>query len=102
MRKRKPKVRVIAPDPRYGDAMVTQFVNMLMFSGKKSTSFRIFYDAMDIIKEKVASEEIDEFEVWKRALNNAMPQVEASVPVREWRKNCLLNSSQQAATKASP
>ena len=76
MRKRKPKVRVIAPDPRYGEPMVTQFVNMLMYSGKKSTSFRIFYDAMDIIKEKVSNEEFDELEVWKRALNNAMPQVE--------------------------
>lgn len=76
MRKRKPKLRVIAPDPRFGEPMVTQFVNMLMYSGKKSTSFRIFYDAMDIVKERVANEEIDEFEVWKRAVNNAMPQVE--------------------------
>lgn len=76
MRKRKPKVRVIAPDPRYSDPMVTQFVNMLMYSGKKSTSFRIFYDAMDVVKSRVANEEIDEYEVWKRALNNAMPQVE--------------------------
>lgn len=76
MRKRKPKVRVIAPDPRYSDPMVTQFVNMLMYSGKKSTSFRIFYDAMDVVKGRVANEEIDEYEVWKRALNNAMPQVE--------------------------
>ena len=76
MRKRKPKVRTIAPDPRYGDAMVTQFVNMLMYSGKKSTSFRVFYDAMDLIKGRIEEEEFDELEVWKRALNNAMPQVE--------------------------
>ncbi|NJC25495.1 30S ribosomal protein S7 [Neolewinella antarctica] len=76
MRKRKPKVRVIAPDPRYGDPVVTQFVNMLMLSGKKSTAFRVFYEAMDKIKGRIEAEEFDEHEVWKRALSNAMPQVE--------------------------
>ena len=49
MRKRKPKKRVIVPDSRYGDVLVTQFVNNLMWEGKKSTAFTIFYDAMDII-----------------------------------------------------
>ena len=53
--------------------MVTQFVNMLMLDGKKSIAFRIFYDAMDIIKERSDS---DELTVFKKALNNAMPQVE--------------------------
>ncbi len=73
MRKRKPKVRVIAPDPRYGDEMVTQFVNMMMMQGKKSVAFKVFYDAMDIIKERTES---DEHAVMKKAINNAMPQVE--------------------------
>jgi small subunit ribosomal protein S7 len=73
MRKRKPKVRVIAPDPRYGDPMVTQFINMMMVEGKKSTAMRIFYDAMDIIKDRTEQEE---HAIWKKALNNAMPQVE--------------------------
>ena len=73
MRKRKPKLRVIQPDPRYKDQVVTQFVNMLMLDGKKSVAFRIFYDAMDIIKERTDS---DELAVFKKALNNAMPQVE--------------------------
>ncbi len=73
MRKRKPKVRVITPDPRYKDALVTQFVNNLMYSGKKSTAFAVFYGAMDIIKEKMGT---DEHAVWKKALNNIMPQVE--------------------------
>ena len=73
MRKRKPKIRVIAPDPRYGDPMITQFVNNMMFSGKKATTFRVFYDAMDIIKERT---KLDEHAVWKKALNNIMPQVE--------------------------
>ena len=66
-------MRVIAPDPRYGDPMVTQFVNMMMLQGKKSVAFKVFYDAMDIIKERSDG---DEHAVWKKALNNAMPQVE--------------------------
>jgi len=73
MRKRKPKLRIIDPDPRYGDPIVTQFVNNMMLQGKKSTAFTIFYEAMDIIKERT---EQDEHQIWKKALNNAMPQVE--------------------------
>jgi small subunit ribosomal protein S7 len=73
VRKRKPKVRVIVPDPRFNDPMVTQFVNNLMWDGKKSIAFSIFYDAMEIVKTRSGEEEHG---VWKRALNNAMPQVE--------------------------
>ena len=73
MRKRKPKVRLIAPDPRYNDTTVTQFVNNLMWEGKKSVSFTIFYDALDIIKEKTGE---NEYNIFKKALVNAMPQVE--------------------------
>ncbi len=73
MRKRKPKVRIVQPDPRYKDEMVTQFVNNLMIQGKKSVAFSVFYDAMDIIKERTSE---DEHAIWKKALNNAMPQVE--------------------------
>jgi small subunit ribosomal protein S7 len=73
MRKRKPKVRIIAPDPRYKDPMVTQFVNNLMWQGKKGVAFSIFYEAMDMIKERTKQ---DEHAIWKKALNNAMPQVE--------------------------
>ena len=73
MRKRKPKVRVIAPDPRYKDAMVTRFVNNVMLRGKKGAAFKIFYDAMDIIKERGGE---DPHAMWQAALNNATPQVE--------------------------
>ena len=78
MRKRKPKIRIIQPDARYADPAVTQFVNMLMLSGKKSTAFRIFYDAMDIVKEKmeVTEEGENEHNVWEKALKNVMPGVE--------------------------
>ncbi len=66
-------MRLIAPDPRYGDQIVTQFVNNLMLQGKKSTALSVFYDAMDIVKEKTGEEE---HETFKKALNNVMPQVE--------------------------
>lgn len=73
MRKRKPKLRVIQPDPRYSDPMVTQFVNNMMWRGKKTVALGIFYDAMDIVKERTKQ---DEHALWKKALNNVMPQVE--------------------------
>lgn len=61
------------PDPRYSDPLVTQFVNNMMLQGKKSTAFSLFYDAMDMVKDRLKQ---DEHQVWKKALNNAMPQVE--------------------------
>lgn len=73
MRKRKPKLRILAPDPRYNDPLVTNFVNNMMMQGKKGTAYAIFYDAMDKVKERT---EQDEHAVWKKALNNVMPQVE--------------------------
>ena len=73
MRKHKPKPRVLAPDPRYNDTMVTRFVNHMMWEGKKSVAFSIFYDALDIVKSRTNE---DELQVWKKALNNVMPQVE--------------------------
>lgn len=73
MRKRRPKLRVIAPDPRYGDQLVTKFINNLMLSGKKNVAIGVFYDAMDLISEKTDE---DPHEVWQKALTNATPQVE--------------------------
>ncbi|MEZ4947885.1 MAG: 30S ribosomal protein S7 [Saprospiraceae bacterium] len=73
MRKRKPKARITPVDPRFGDQMVTLFVNNLMLQGKKSTAFKVFYDAMDIVQSKTNE---DPHGIWKKALNNVMPQVE--------------------------
>lgn len=73
MRKSRPKKRIIQPDPRFNDQMITQFVNNLMYQGKKTTAFTIFYDAMDIVKEKTGE---DPHEIWKKALSNIMPAVE--------------------------
>ena len=57
MRKRQAKKRPLLPDPRFNDQLVTRFVNMMMWDGKKSVAFKIFYDAMDIVEEKKKNEE---------------------------------------------
>lgn len=64
------------PDPRFNDQLVTRFVNMLMWDGKKSVAFSVFYDAMDIVEEKKTDEEKTSLELWKDALSNVMPHVE--------------------------
>ncbi|WP_127846676.1 30S ribosomal protein S7 [Psychroflexus aestuariivivens] len=76
MRKRQAKKRPILPDPKFNDQLVTRFVNMMMWDGKKSIAFKIFYDAMDIIDEKKQDEEKSSVDVWKDALSNVMPHVE--------------------------
>jgi small subunit ribosomal protein S7 len=77
MRKRKPKVRITLPDPKYNDVLVTRFVNNIMLRGKKNLAYNIFYDAIDIVSEKMKdSEEMSGLDIWKKALNNVTPQVE--------------------------
>ena len=76
MRKAKPKKRVILPDPVFNDQKVSKFVNHLMYDGKKSISYEIFYNALDNVKAKMAKEEKSPLEIWKQALNNITPQVE--------------------------
>jgi len=76
MRKRQAKKRPLLPDPKFGDQLVTRFVNMMMWDGKKSVSFRIFYDALDIVNEKKTDDEKSALETWKDALSNVMPHVE--------------------------
>ncbi|MBM1106110.1 30S ribosomal protein S7 [Aurantibacter crassamenti] len=76
MRKKQAKKRPILPDPRFDDQLVTRFVNMMMWDGKKSVAFSVFYDAMDIVEEKKTDEEKSSLELWKDALSNVMPHVE--------------------------
>ena len=73
MRKSRPKKRIIIPDPRFSDTLVTKFVNNMMFSGKKNQSYDIFYEAIDIVSEKTKE---DGLEVFKKALANVTPSVE--------------------------
>ena len=76
MRKAKPKKRVILPDPVFNDKNVSKFVNHLMYDGKKSTAYEIFYKALDTVKAKMGNEEKSPLEIWKQALDNITPQVE--------------------------
>jgi small subunit ribosomal protein S7 len=76
MRKTKPKKRVLVPDPKFKDTLVTRFVNNLMFSGKKSVAFNIFYDAMTIVEQKAKENDGAPLDIWKKALENITPQVE--------------------------
>jgi len=73
MRKAKPKIRIILPDPKFNDVLVTQFVNNMMKGGKKVTAYKLFYEAMDIVAEKTTE---DPVEIWKKALANVTPAVE--------------------------
>jgi len=76
MRKRAAKKRPLLPDPRFNDQLVTRFVNMMMWDGKKSVAFKVFYDAIDIVDSKKTDEEKSALEIWKDALTNVMPHVE--------------------------
>ncbi len=77
MRKRVAKKRILLPDPKFNDQLITRFVNNMMLDGKKSVAFKVFYDAMDIIEsKKVEGEEKTAVEIWKDALSNVMPHVE--------------------------
>jgi len=99
MRRRKAKKIQILPDPRFKDETVTKFVNNIMLDGKKNVAFKIFYDAIDIINEKVEDQE--GVDVWRKAIENITPSVEVRsrrvggatfqipTPVREGRKESL-------------
>ena len=76
MRKAKPKKRVILPDPVFNEKKVTKFVNHLMLDGKKTISFKIFYNSLEIVKQKMDKEEKTPLDIWKQALDNITPQVE--------------------------
>ena len=73
MRKQQAKKLPLAPDPKFNDKLVTRFVNTLMWEGKKTTAFTIFYDAMEKVS-KITGEE--GYEIWKKALQNVTPAVE--------------------------
>jgi small subunit ribosomal protein S7 len=76
MRKAKPTKRIILPDPKFNDPFVTRFVNNMMKNGKKNLAFKIFYDSLEIIDEKLKVEGKNSLEIWKQALENITPQVE--------------------------
>jgi small subunit ribosomal protein S7 len=73
MRKARAKKRPLLPDPKFGEKIVTRFVNSMMYSGGKQKAYGIFYDALEIVQKRT---EQDGLETWKKALNNVMPNVE--------------------------
>lgn len=99
MRRKKAKKIEILPDPKFNDKQVTKFVNNLMLDGKKSLAFKIFYDAIDIVEEKLEGQ--SGLEVFKKAIDNVTPSVEVRsrrvggatfqipTPVRDGRKQSL-------------
>jgi len=99
MRRKKAKKIAVLPDPRFGEVIVTKFVNNLMLDGKKSLAFKIFYDAIDIVDGKIEDQE--GLDVWKKGLENITPSVEVRsrrvggatfqipTPVRDGRKQSL-------------
>ncbi|MCY1632940.1 30S ribosomal protein S7 [Marinifilum sp. D737] len=76
MRKSRPKKRILLPDPKFNDVLVTRFVNDLMMDGKKNLAFKIFYDSLEIVKSKTEKLEKSPLEIWKKALENITPAVE--------------------------
>ena len=72
-RKNKSVDRHVMPDSKYNSVVVSKFVGRMMLDGKKATSVRIIYDAMDKLKEKT---EKDPLEVFLKALDNVKPVVE--------------------------
>ena len=99
MRRRKAKQHRILPDPRFNNVRVTKFVNNLMMHGKKELAFDIFYNAMDIVEQKV--EEDEPLAVFNKGLDNVTPSVEVRsrrvggatyqipAPIRDARKESL-------------
>ena len=73
MRKAKPKKRYLLPDPKFRDTLVTKFVKSLMYVGKKSIAYDIFYSACDLVENRTKENGL---EVWRKALNNVSPHVE--------------------------
>jgi small subunit ribosomal protein S7 len=76
MRKSKPKKRILLPDPKYNDTLVTRFVNNMMTRGKKSTAYDVFYEALDLVAKRAKDVETSPLDIWKKALENITPQVE--------------------------
>jgi small subunit ribosomal protein S7 len=64
----------LQPDPKYGNKLVSRFINCLMLEGKKSIAQRVFYDAMDIVEGKV--KDATPVEVFEKAVNNVKPMIE--------------------------
>ncbi|GAK58998.1 30S ribosomal protein S7 [Candidatus Vecturithrix granuli] len=66
--------RVVLPDPKFNSALVTKFVNMLMYDGKKSIAESIFYGALDLIRDRTGNRDV--LAVFNKAVSNTKPILE--------------------------
>ena len=64
----------LKPDPKFGSVLASKFVNCLMWDGKKSTALEVFYNALDVIKEKIS--DVEPIEVFTQAVENVKPAIE--------------------------
>lgn len=76
MRKSRAKRRILTPDYKYNDVLVTRFVNNMMLRGNKQTAFIVFYEAINLLEKKAKEVGIEPLEYWKKAIENVTPQVE--------------------------
>jgi small subunit ribosomal protein S7 len=74
MGKRTASAETLKPDPVFGSKLAAKFINCLMWQGKKATSERIFYGAMDIIQSRM--KDINPIQVFETAVENVKPAVE--------------------------
>src|SRR5882724_13203848 len=65
---------MLKPDARFNSKLVSKFINCLMWAGKKSVAQKVFYDAMEIVKDKM--KEVPPLELFETAINNIKPFVE--------------------------
>jgi small subunit ribosomal protein S7 len=72
-RRRAAEKREVLPDPKYGDPVLTKFMNAVMLDGKKSVAERIVYGAMDQMQKRTAREPL---ELFHAALDNVKPTLE--------------------------
>ena len=73
MRKKKTNQRQVIPDPKFNDALVSEFINCVMKSGRKHLARRIIYDSFTIIEERTKNVGLD---VFRKAVSNARPVLE--------------------------
>jgi small subunit ribosomal protein S7 len=66
--------KMLAPDPRHGSLLAGKFINCLMWDGEKATAQKVFYDALDLIKDKMP--DVEPIEVFNQALENVKPSIE--------------------------
>ena len=72
-RRRRPEKREILPDPKFGDEVLSKFMNSVMFDGKKSVAEGIVYGALESVEARLKK---DPIQVFHEALNNVKPGIE--------------------------